>query len=181
VLNDNEILNHITRSTHSRTSFKHLARELGAKGESRDELQAALDRLEALGELIQPRSGHYVVTRANREYASGRMVAHRDGYGFVVPDPPLEGVEGDLFLPPGEADKAMHGDRVLARIVRWGLHGRAEAEIVRVLKRAHVDVVGEFRVRRNGSLSSRTMTESGSGCSSRRDWRSHPAMLPSTA
>jgi len=152
VINENEILKHITKLPHSRTSFKHLARELGAKAESRDQLQAALDRLEARGELIQPRAGHYVVTRSNREYASGRMVAHRDGYGFVVPDPPIEGIDGDLFLPPGEADKAMHGDRVLARITRLGPHGRAEAEIVRILKRAHVDVVGEFRVRRNGSF-----------------------------
>ena len=28
----------------------------------------------------------------------GRLVAHQDGYGFVVPDTPIPGVEGDLFI-----------------------------------------------------------------------------------
>ncbi|HUQ91055.1 MAG TPA: VacB/RNase II family 3'-5' exoribonuclease [Bryobacteraceae bacterium] len=149
-MNDSVLLDHIAKLPHARATFKQLVREMGAKGATREELEEVLDRLEERGELIQPRSGQYVLTRLNREYAVGRMVAHRDGYGFIVTDPPMEGISGDLFLPPGEADKAMHGDRVLARILRIGAQGRAEAEIVRVIKRAHSDVVGEFRVRRNG-------------------------------
>jgi ribonuclease R len=150
-MDESKLIAHITRLPHARASFKQLVRELGARGVARDELELLLDRLEARGELIQPRSGHYVVTRGNREYAVGRMVAHKEGYGFVVMDPPLEGISGDLFLPPGETDKAMHGDRVLARILRIGDRGRAEAEIVRVLKRARSEVVGEFTVRRKGN------------------------------
>ncbi|MCC6392847.1 MAG: VacB/RNase II family 3'-5' exoribonuclease [Bryobacterales bacterium] len=149
-MNDSILLDHIARLPHARASFKQLVREMGAKGATREELEEALERLEQRGEVVQPRSGHYVLTRLNREYAAGRMVAHRDGYGFIVMEPPIEGISGDLFLPPGEVDKAMHGDKVLARILRIGPQGRAEAEIVRVLKRAHNDVVGEFRVRRNG-------------------------------
>ncbi|MCC6369083.1 MAG: VacB/RNase II family 3'-5' exoribonuclease [Bryobacterales bacterium] len=149
-MNDAILLDHIARLPHARASFKQLVREMGAKGATRKELEDALERLEQRGELVQPRSGHYVLTRLNREYAAGRLVAHRDGYGFVVMEPPIEGISGDLFLPPGEVDKAMHGDKVLARILRIGPQGRAEAEIVRVLKRAHNDVVGEFRVRRSG-------------------------------
>ncbi|MBL8294273.1 MAG: hypothetical protein JNN08_20680, partial [Bryobacterales bacterium] len=30
----------------------------------------------------------------------GRLQVHRDGYGFVTPEKPIEGVEGDIFLPP---------------------------------------------------------------------------------
>jgi ribonuclease R len=40
----------------------------------------------------------------------------------------------------------MHGDRVLVRIARIEAGGRADGEIVKVLKRAHPTVVGEFRV-----------------------------------
>jgi len=149
-MNDSTLLDHIARLPHARAGFKQLVREMGAKGATREELEEALERLEQRGELVQPRAGHYVLTRLNREYAVGRLVAHRDGYGFIVMEPPIEGISGDLFLPPGEVDKAMHGDKVLARIQRIGPQGRAEAEIVRVLKRAHNDVVGEFRVRRNG-------------------------------
>ena len=44
----------------------------------------------------------------------------------------------------------MHGDRVLARMRASRPDGRADGEIVKVLKRAHPTVVGEFRVQRRG-------------------------------
>jgi ribonuclease R len=46
--------------------------------------------------------------------------------------------------------RAMHGDRVVARIARIDPDGRAEGEVLRVLERAHPTVVGEFHVRRRG-------------------------------
>jgi exoribonuclease R len=49
---------------------------------------------------------------------SGRLVAHRDGYGFVVPDAPMPRVDGDLFIGRDNLGDAMHGDHVLARIER---------------------------------------------------------------
>src|SRR5947209_2820379 len=80
---------------------------------------------------------------------TGRLVAHRDGYGFVVPDAPREDLEGDLFIGRDAIGDAMHGDRVLASIERRGPAGgaasRAEGRIVRVLDRAHTTVVGLFR------------------------------------
>ena len=31
--------------------------------------------------------------------ASGRLIGHRDGYGFVVPEAPVKGTEQDIFIP----------------------------------------------------------------------------------
>jgi len=75
----------------------------------------------------------------------GRLVAHRDGYGFVIPDAPVPGMEGDLFVGAASIGDAMHGDRVEARIERRRRDGRAEGRIVRIVKRAHPTVVGLFR------------------------------------
>ena len=75
---------------------------------------------------------------------------HRDGYGFVKPDVPLTGVEGDLFIPPDQAQKAMHGDQVLVKVVRFG--NRAEGEITRVLERGQQRVVGRIRIRKRGAF-----------------------------
>ena len=75
---------------------------------------------------------------------------HRDGYGFLISDRPLEGIVGDIFIPPDQAERAMHGDRVVVRIARIEAGGRADGEIVKVLKRAHLTVVGEFRIGRRG-------------------------------
>ena len=77
---------------------------------------------------------------------------HRDGYGFLIPERPIEGIAGDVFIPPDSAERAMHGDRVVVRIARIEADGRADGEIVRILKRAHMTVVGEFRIGRRGQF-----------------------------
>ena len=147
-MTDSAILHHVTRLPHARATFKQLVRELGARGESRSDLEAALDRLTQRGDLVEVRSGHYVAAQYSREYAVGRLNMHRDGYGFLISDRPIEGIQGDVYIPRDSAQTAMHGDRIVVHISRIEADGRADGEIVKILKRAHVTVVGEFRVRR---------------------------------
>ncbi len=149
-MTDAELLEHIARLPHARANFKQLVRELGTKGEGRAELETALARLAARGELIELRSGHFTATSRSREFAVGRVNMHRDGYGFLISDRPIEGIQGDVFLAPETAEKAMHGDRVVVRIGRIEANGRADGEIVKVLQRAHPTVVGEFRIGKRG-------------------------------
>jgi ribonuclease R len=149
-MTDSAILDHISSLPHARATFKQLVRELGATGADREELEAALDRLTARGDLLELRSGHFTVTARTREYAIGRLSMHRDGYGFLISDRPIEGITGDIFIPPDSAEKAMHGDRVIVRIARIEPDGRTDGEIVKILKRAHPTVVGEFRIGRGG-------------------------------
>jgi ribonuclease R len=78
----------------------------------------------------------------------GRLVLHHDGYGFVVPDKPIAGLDGDIFIPRMGIDDAMHGDHVIAKFQRRSGHSdrqRAEGRIVRILGRAHPSMVGLFR------------------------------------
>src|SRR5271165_3200850 len=83
---------------------------------------------------------------------AGRMVAHRDGYGFVVPDKPIPGVEGDLFIGRDSMADAMHGDRVLARVERRRADGRAEGRVVQIIAREHPTLVGLFRYGPHGNV-----------------------------
>jgi ribonuclease R len=82
---------------------------------------------------------------------SGRIVAHRDGYGFLVPDEPMPNIEGDLFIGRDNLGDAMHGDRALARIDRRRADGRAEGRVVQILGRAHPTLVGLFRYGPHGN------------------------------
>jgi ribonuclease R len=149
-MTDRAILDHIASLPHARGNFKQLVRELSAKGAERAELEAALARLTARGDLLELRSGHFTVTARTREFAVGRLNMHRDGYGFLISERPIEGITGDIFIPPDSAARAMHGDRVIVRIARIEAGGRADGEIVKILKRANPTVVGEFRVGRRG-------------------------------
>jgi ribonuclease R len=145
----NSLLSHFEKLPHARATYKQLVKELNAKGPLRETLDAKLDQLVERGDLIEWKNGNYVLTSASREFISGRLQMHRDGYGFVIPDRPLEGMKGDLYLPPDSLEDAMHGDKVLAGVSRVDHDGRAFGEIVRILKRAHVFVVGEFRIHRH--------------------------------
>jgi len=156
-ISDASLLDHIRKLPHARATYKQLVRELRMVGENRDALEDALDRLAEKGALAELRSGHFVAVGANPEYVAGRVSVHRDGFGFLIPErvdgaaAPLE-MQGDVFLPPDEAAKAMHGDRALVHITRLTNERRAEGEILRILRRAHITVVGEFRVRKRGNF-----------------------------
>lgn len=149
---DSTLLEHIQQLPHARASFKQLVRELGIRGGARAELEMTLSRLSVRGELIEFRPGQYVSASKSHEFAVGRLHIHRDGYGFLMPDRRIEGIDGDIYIPREAAQKAMHGDRVVARITRIDSSGRAEGEITKILKRAHPTVVGEFQVRRRGNF-----------------------------
>lgn len=146
------LLDYIRALPKSRATFKQLVKELGAKGESREQLERDLDQLVERGELVETRSGHFAAVRGSREFASGRLSVHRDGYGFVIPDAPVPLLQGDIFIPPAAAERAMNGDRVLVRIARLDASGKAEGEILRILRRAHPTVAGEFKLTRRGSF-----------------------------
>ncbi len=140
----------IRKLPHGRTTLKQLQRESAKTGLNRAQIEQEIQRLLERGEIIETRPGNYVAPGANAEYAVGRFLAHRDGFAFVKPDTPIPGLRGDIFITKDAAARAMHGDRVVVRIGRIDSDGRAEGDIVRVVRRAHPTVVGEFRIRRQG-------------------------------
>ena len=103
----------------------------------------------------QPRGESAPALRPEVNQLTGRLVAHRDGYGFVVPDAPRKDLDGDLFIGRDSMGDAMHGDHVLAQIERRsrfaGGAARAEGRVLRVLDRAQATVVGLFRYGERGN------------------------------
>ena len=149
-MTDAALLDHIAKLPKGRVTLKQLFRDFRLRGDDRDNLEAIMDRLAARGDIVELNAGHYILTAGNSEFIAGRVSIHRDGYGFLIPDRPIPGVVGDLFLSRDAIRGAMNGDRAIARLTHSGRDGRAEGEIRRILKRAHPAVVGEFRITRKG-------------------------------
>src|SRR5450755_338465 len=82
----------------------------------------------------------------------GKIVAHREGYGLLVPDSPIRGIDGDLFIGRDNLGDAMNGDRVLGRVERRRPDGRAEGRVVQIVERQHPTLVGLFRYGAQGNV-----------------------------
>ena len=111
--------------------------------ESARDIVALSKRLRAMerdGQIIRNRRGDYGLVR-KMDLIRGRVIAHRDGFGFVVPD---EGGE-DLFLSPREMRGLMHGDRAVVRVTEVDRQGRRQGALVEVLERNTHRVVGRYR------------------------------------
>src|SRR5579871_6064325 len=151
MLSDTTILKHIARQPKRQAGYKQLLRELGLHGEERRELNDHLQKLVKSGQLIPIDSDRFQLPQAaaDKNLIAGRLSMHRDGFGFVIPDPKSLGqlkskLAGDIFIPPHQIGTAMHGDMVLADITNIRPDGRAEGRIVRPINRAHPTVVGIF-------------------------------------
>lgn len=75
---------------------------------------------------------------------TGKVSAHRDGFGFVVPEPKLEGGE-DVFLPAREMRGLMTGDRVRVRVAEVDGSGRLAGEFIAMVSTAPRFAVGRLR------------------------------------
>ena len=118
-------------------SFDEMAVVLDVRPDEYDAFSRRLGAMGRDGQIMQNRRGDYLIPD-KADLVRGRVEGHPDGYGFLVRDE-----EGpDLFLGPKEMDKALHGDRVMARVVGMDRRGRPEGKIVEVLERANHRLVG---------------------------------------
>jgi ribonuclease R len=116
-----------------------IARALHVDPEAMDVLTRRLNAMERDGQIRTDRAGKYFLLD-HSGFIAGKVSAHRDGFGFVIPDDASE----DLFLSDKEMQKVLHGDRVLAKIVGTDRKGRPEGTIVEVVSRGNSHVIGRL-------------------------------------
>ncbi|WP_027865062.1 ribonuclease R [Massilia alkalitolerans] len=116
-----------------------LVRALKVKPAAQEVLGRRLNAMERDGQIRADVGGSYVLADQTG-FITGRVSAHRDGYGFVIPD---EG-GGDLFLNDKEMNKVLNGDRVRARVTGTDRRGRLEGTIVEVVQRANTHLIGRL-------------------------------------
>ncbi|MFW5815881.1 MAG: ribonuclease R [Wenzhouxiangella sp.] len=93
------------------------------------------------GEVVRNRRAAYGLAR-EMDLVAGRISAHADGFGFVIPDAGGD----DLYLSPRQMRQVFNGDRVLAAVTGQDRRGRKEGGIVEVVERAHAQVVGRLMI-----------------------------------
>lgn len=117
-----------------------LCRELGLITEQHQEaLRRRLRAMERDGQLVFTRRQCYVLPE-RLDLVRGRVLGHRDGYGFLR----VEGSKEDLFLAFQQMRQVIHGDEILAQPLGVDRRGRREARVVRVLVPRQGPIVGRY-------------------------------------
>ena len=126
--------------------LKEILHRLGLREEQRREARELLRGLSDEGKVVQIRGNRYGLP-SKMNLIVGRVKAHPDGYGFVIPETPGE---EDVFISPRNLKEAMHGDRVVARVESVRKKGK-EGSVIRILERKTRKVVGKFMRGKNYS------------------------------
>jgi ribonuclease R len=116
-----------------------LARALQVNPAAQEVLGRRLNAMERDGQIRNEGEGSYALAD-QAGFIAGKVAAHRDGFGFVIPDEP----GNDLFLNDKEMQKVLHGDRVLAKVTGTDRRGRLEGTIVEVVARANTHIIGRL-------------------------------------
>lgn len=112
--------------------------------ELREALGKRLAAMQRDGQVLVNRRGGYAPAR-QLDLLAGTIIANPEGFGFLR----LDAGGDDLFLPPNEMRKAMHGDRVLASVTGIDWRGRRNGAVVEVLEHRRQRVTGRY-ARRGG-------------------------------
>jgi ribonuclease R len=163
-----EVLKLFERDPQRTFRLRELVDELGLRSSQARELKSLLKDLARSKKLVYLKKNHYVLLHKGRHAASevparsippvrpakspnvvsGRLIGHRDGYGFVVPDLPRDGTDLDIFISSDGMGSALHGDRVEVHLQRSSKgfrgEGRMEGRVIQVTERAQKTVVGQF-------------------------------------
>ncbi|MGG1616706.1 ribonuclease R [Paenibacillus sp. NRS-1782] len=101
-----------------------------------------LNALEEDGKILLTRTNRYGVPE-RMDLQRGRLQAHAKGFAFLIPE---DREHPDVYIHANDLKSAMNGDTVLVRVTSKGPSGgRLEGEVVRIVKRAVLQVVGVFQ------------------------------------
>jgi ribonuclease R len=142
MFSSDQILVLMRERVHHPAGIRELLQLLKVPPEERASFKRHMRSLVSSGELIQIRGQRYGLPEKMDLYV-GRLQTHAGGFGFVVPERPLD-AGGDVYISGPHLNEAMHGDRVVVRIERVKEGGRVEGRIIRILERSNTWLVGRY-------------------------------------
>lgn len=134
-----------------------ISKKLNLSADRRRELRAVLTQMETAGQIARVRKDRYVVPR-EADLVTGVLQVHPSGAAHLLSE--QKGVP-DLYVSAENTWTAMHGDRVVARIVKdpaasavdWRRGkpqpARREGRVIRILVRANETLVGTLQKSKN--------------------------------
>jgi len=140
-ISSTEILAFLKTQEGQTATLTELAQGLNIPSDGRKELRQTLRSLAEERKLVKFDRRRYGLPPRGK-VVEGRFQAHREGFGFLIPDDP--GLP-DIFLGKKDVRDLMHRDRLALHLGKKGRRGEAAERKVEVLERASRRLVGYFR------------------------------------
>lgn len=139
------ILGFMKEQAYKPMDIQELAKIFGISKRDMKSFKKLIKTMENEGSIIKTRTNHYGIPE-KMGLVVGRLQGHQRGYGFVIPDDDSP----DVFVISSYMNGAMHGDRVVAQVLKEENNGkRREGEIIRVTERANDTIIGVFEASKN--------------------------------
>lgn len=138
-----ELLDFMEETAYKPMTYKELEEHFQIEGaEEFKQFVKLLNELEDAGDIIRTRADRYGIPE-RMNLVKGRLQGHPKGFAFLIPE---EDDREDVYVHANDLKGAMNGDTVLVRInAKGSAGGRLEGEVVRIVKRANLKVVGTFQ------------------------------------
>lgn len=145
---EHQILNLLRQPDYTPLGVPELLAALHLPQKAHKTLQQTLSRLERAGQVARIKQGRRYALSRDADLLAGRIRMNRQGVGtFQAEDPKLT----PLRVPADATGTAFHGDRVLVRrdarprFMGHAREGQPTGRVVRVLERAHTQIVGTLK------------------------------------
>jgi len=140
-----EILKSMQEESYHPLTFQELMEFTGYTEEDKDFLKRILDALEEEGKIVKTKRGRYGVAE-EMGLIVGTIEANPRGFAFLIPD---NKSISDIFISTENINGAMHGDRVLVKVLGMSEKRSVEGYVERILKRNISKVVGRYEDSKN--------------------------------
>lgn len=145
MFNSDSILEHMRQESYRPLSYNELKEVLVIDEEEESRFIRVLGRLEKEGEIVKTRKNKYGLPE-KMNLVKGSIRLNQRGYGILIPD---DATRPEVFVYSGGLNGAMHSDKVMVRISASRNGGqRPEGEVIRVIKRANLELVGTYERRK---------------------------------
>lgn len=140
-MNRESILNYMQEEAYKPLTIHELEEVFHIEGADHfKDFVKLLVSMEEAGDIVRTRKNRYGLPHL-MNLIRGQLIANQRGFAFVVQE--TKG-EPDIFIPPSRIHSAMHKDTVFVRLDTQQTGKRPEGEVVQIIRRGIVRVVGSY-------------------------------------
>jgi ribonuclease R len=141
MITEQQLLEFMQEQAYKPMTYQELEKAFELKeADAFKEMLKLLNALEQEGRIVRTRTDRYGIPE-RMNLVRGRLQGHAKGFGFLLPE---DKSHPDVYIHANDMLGALNGDTILVRVTkRTG--EKLEGEVIRVVKRVNVQVVGTFQ------------------------------------